>query len=651
MPQEKLKMPAMRALASFRAATFNEETRTVDVLVATPAPVLRYDFELGYFNEVLDFNESSVRMERINAGAPIVDTHRTSSLENVLGVVERAWLDGEAMYATVRFSQREDVKGIMADVRDGILRNISVGYSIFKLAELRGAEGDEFPTYSVVDWEPFEVSLVPVPADTAAGVRSGAKDDTIKNECVIEGVGNAKQKKETPIMDKMNEQTGEARAAEMQSVVKPEIDVSKVSADAVSAERSRVASIREICRKAGVDNDVQNELIDGGVSVEQARSKVLDALVEKQSASVSNTHSNGVASVSGERSMEMAEQALDYKMGRTRTIDNDNQFMGMSLFEIAREFAKKSDIYRTIDKSSRMDVARAALHSTSDFPKILANIANKRLRSRYESSPRTWEPITNIVSASDFKTINPVQLGEAPKLLLVSEGGEFQYGTIGESGETYVLGTYGRIVAVTRQMLINDDLRAFDRVIDGFADQAANLVSDLVWAQVTSNPNMADGNAVFSVAHKNTGSGALSASDFTSLSTLRTAMRKQTGIDGQTILNLAPTTLIVPAALETVGEQIVNSTTMPNAANQVNPFKALNLIVEPRLDATSAAEFYVAADKNRIDMVELAFLDGRQEPYIESAIDFDTDGVKLKVRLDVAAKIIDFRGLAKSSGS
>ena len=126
-------------------------------------------------------------------------------------------------------------------------------------------------------------------------------------------------------------------------------------------------------------------------------------------------------------------------------------------------------------------------------------------------------------------------------------------------------------------------------------------------------------------------------------------MRLQTDLGGS-LISVEPTFLIVPAALETVGEQVL-SEIQANAVSDVNPFpKRLQLVVEPRLDAISATEWYLAADSDQIDTLEICRLEGEEEPFIETRVGFDVDGVELKARHDVAAKAIDFRGLFQSSG-
>ncbi|HXV60644.1 MAG TPA: peptidase U37, partial [Vicinamibacteria bacterium] len=131
----------------------------------------------------------------------------------------------------------------------------------------------------------------------------------------------------------------------------------------------------------------------------------------------------------------------------------------------------------------------------------------------------------------------------------------------------------------------------------------------------------------------------------------RAAMRAQTGIDGATHLNVNPVYLIVPVAKETIADQYVTVIT-PQQGSNVNPFSGrLTVIAEPRLDDDSATAWYLAASPMQIDIIVLGTLEGEGGPMVESRVGFDVDGLEIKVRHDVAAKVVDFRGLYKNPGA
>ncbi|MBB5224371.1 phage major head subunit gpT-like protein, partial [Amaricoccus macauensis] len=239
-----------------------------------------------------------------------------------------------------------------------------------------------------------------------------------------------------------------------------------------------------------------------------------------------------------------------------------------------------------------------------------------------------------------------------PQLLEVGESGEFKRGTLGESKESYKVKTYGRVVAITRQVLINDDLDAFTRIPAMYGNSIAQLESDVVWGIITANPAMADGNTLFHTSHKNlAGTGTALAVD--AVGAARAAMAKQTGLDKKTVLNVRPAFLIVPASLELKAEQLVAQNLVPAATSSVVPqsIRTLAPISEPRLDAASETAWYLAASPNQIDTIEYAYLEGQQGAYIETRNGFDVDGVEIKCRLDFGATAIDWRGLYKNPGA
>lgn len=174
--------------ASFSATTINETDRTVEVVFGTDTPVRMYTWD-GPINEVLSFDPAHVRMDRINNGAPLLDNHDRygSVTENILGVVEKAWSDGKRGYATVRFAKSEKANDVMEKVKDGIIRNVSVGYSVFKYDKQPSVERGIPDTYRAVDWEPAEISLTPVPADHGAVVRS--KGEVPAMDAILEADG------------------------------------------------------------------------------------------------------------------------------------------------------------------------------------------------------------------------------------------------------------------------------------------------------------------------------------------------------------------------------------------------------------------------------------------------------------------------------
>jgi hypothetical protein len=329
--------------------------------------------------------------------------------------------------------------------------------------------------------------------------------------------------------------------------------------------------------------------------------------------------------------------------------DPAREFSGYSLLELARRSAAAAGF--NVRGVSRHQAVRAALHSTSDFPEVLANVMNKTLREAYELAPRVFTVLGRRGSAPDFRQITRVQMGEAPQLRKVQEGGEYEYGTIGDAAEKFRLFKYGRIVTVSSEAIINDDLDAFTRLPRQMGAAAAQLESDLFFAQITGNPVMHDGKALFHADHGNLAAAGAALSVDT-IGAGRKAMRRQKGLDGEHFLDVRPRTLVVPTALETMAEQFVSQNLQAGSAGSINPFAGrLQAVAEPRLDDDSATAWYLFGDPNAIDTIEYSHLDGEEGPVIEREQGFHVDGVKTKVRHSFAARALDSRGVYKNPGA
>lgn len=588
-----------RREASFEPSTFNASDRTVSVVWSTGAKVRRTDWWTGEsWDEVLSLDPGHVRMGRLTSGAaPLLATHDAGSLNNVLGVVSTAWLANGEGHATVRFSEREDVKPVLNDVRNGILKSVSVGYKVHRTEV---DEGTNPPTQRVIDWEPHELSLVPIPADSTARVRSALNTTTAEGNDVME----------------------------------------------LQTERTRVASILELTKRHGLA-DMAPAMIENGVSLDEVRRQVLNHLADRDSTGTETRRTFSLSREDSEshRRTHMVE-ALYCRAAVKPVTGPAEEFRHMSVADMAGECLRARGI--NTGRLSRSEMITRALHSTSDFSNLLLGVGERSLRDAYVMYSRGLKTIARQKLARDFRPQQRLQLSEAPALLKVNEAGEFTYGTMSEAKESYSLATYGRIFGLSRQGLVNDDLGAFSRTLMEFGKAAAALENQRLVDVLTSNPTMHDSVALFHATHANLGmAGAISV---TALGEARKKMRLQTGLDGTTVLDLEPVYLVVPAALETIANQYVTQIT-PAQSSNVNPFVGLSVVTDPRLDAASATAWYLACDPMQCDHLEYSFLEGFEGPYIEERVGFEVDGFEIKCRLDFACAVLDWRGLVKNAGS
>ena len=170
MPKTTIELPALSREAHLRAETVNEAARTVEIVWTSGATVRRNRLFQDAIDEKLSVDPDAVRLERLNAGAPFLNTHRAGSLESVLGVVEAgsARIENGLGTATIRFSERAEVEPVFRDIAADIIRNVSVGYRVHRY-DIEKRDGAP-ELWRAVDWEPLEISAVPIGADPGSGI-------------------------------------------------------------------------------------------------------------------------------------------------------------------------------------------------------------------------------------------------------------------------------------------------------------------------------------------------------------------------------------------------------------------------------------------------------------------------------------------------
>lgn len=673
----------VRNLTRAAATDTSAPLATAEIVFTSGAQVQRYDWMRDrMYMEELAVEPGAIRLGRLERGAPLLNTHGSYDLNQILGVVEAPVIANGLGTCTAIFSRRDDVAGYVQDVADKIIRNVSVGYVRHRM-EMHPPATDGAPwVYRVTDWEPHEVSLVPIPADMDSHIRAAGADGqpeqtklrSFSCEFTEFTTRSAGEMPAAPLVSPTVGITAETSTRKETSMPGNQAAdgnntpaITPVAAAAALAVTpapapvadTRAADIADLCARHGVPT-LASGLIRTGATVDAAGLAVLAELARRDTAAGGHRNVTRIETVQDEMQVRLAgiEQAILHRVAAGTTLDdNGRQYRGLSLIEMGRDFLEAHNVNtRGMDRmtlASRMLNFRAGgMMGTSDFSTLFANVANKRLRSAYDENAGTYAMwARRAPNAPDFKNMSVVQLAGAPDLLQTNEAGEFKYGAMTDGGETYAMLTYGRIVSLTRQAIVNDDLRAFERMVSAFGFAARRLENRTVYAQLTANANLADGVALFHSTHAN-----LITSSALAIATLgagRTAMRLQKGLQSEE-LNLAPSYLIVPAALEQTAYNLTSANYVPATKAEINEFRAggrtaVTPVVEPVLDANSASSWYLAASNSQVDTVEYCYLDGAEGPVIESEVGFETDGVSYKCRLDFAAKAVDHRGLLKAT--
>jgi len=584
---------------AFKPSTINDEARTVELVASTGAGVMRADYD-GAFVEMLEISPQAVDLSRLD-GMPLLDSHRQDGLDRVLGVVRAARFDGARLIVTVQFSTRAEA--IWSDVKAGIISNVSIGYAPVKYRDGTNAEGARVRTVTL--WELREVSLVPVGADPTAKVRKLPMEE--------------------------DEITLPAPKVETRATVNQEI--------------------RALAQVNGFGASWADAQIDRGATVDQARSAAQDALLAMNSRRPTITASVGAVGLHDDPTQfrSLAGEAIYATRANPahQLSEPARSFANMTTLDLARECCRRAGIV-TVGMSVG-DTFKRAL-TTSDFPAIFADTANRSLRARYGTVPGVLKRLAHQATAKDFRAKTKLQSADLAKLEKVGERGEYRHSGLIEGKESYKIGRYGTIVSLSGVMLVNDDIGAFADMAARLGEAAGEFENqflvDLLVTAAGAGPAMDDGKAVFHADHANiSAAGALSS---TTLSAARLAMRRQTGINGR-FIPVTPKYLLVPPELETQGETIL-AAIQPTKTEDVNPFGGkLDLLVEPRL--TDARRWYVVGDPALIEGLEYSYLQGAEGPQTESRQGFETDGVDVKVRLDFGAAFLDWRGWHTNAGA
>ena len=604
------------------------DSRTVELSFSSETPYGRW-----FGDEILCHDEECINLERFNNGlGTVLFNHDRDA---VVGHIEKVWLEDNRGKALVRFDTDEQSETIFQKVQSGTLQGVSVGYAINRYEVLEDEDTKSTngrfngPAYVVTDWEPLEISIVSVPADPTVGVGRSAEEIHTSIDT---------QEDNTRMDQEKNLEVQEVKSAPVETGL-TQADLQK----AMEQERKRTSEITAMFRDFDVEG--ADEAIVWGKSVEEAREMVMDQL---------RARNKGVSVTMGEAESDKfraaAQDAVLMAAGIpvAEAAPGAQELRGHSMVELAREALQREGLKANF--GDNMELARAAINSTSTFPAIMSNLANKSVMVGFNEAETTYQIWAGKGSNRDFKEAARYALSEAGNLELVPEGGQFKQDSLGEASARTKVATYGKLFSLTRQAIINDDLGLFSKIATKYGSAAKRLVNKMVYAQLTGNVKMQDNVALFDAKHGNV-AGTGEALSVKAIAKAITAMRRQKGITGEATLNITPKYLVVPPELEMTAYQIVNSTAAVDGVNSgvANPYKG-RFIVVTDAELTDPDAWYLVADATQHDTIDVTYLNGVETPRLETRQGFEVDGIEYKVAFDVGVDAIDFRGLYKNAG-
>ncbi len=523
-----------------------------------------------------------------------------------------------------------------------------------------------------------EISFVDSGADTATSARIAAQnkeqpsmDDnnvTTAEESTPQkatptddtGASNNGQVKTPPNADKTHEPAQPAPAPTTPSTV----NASAASADPVvqmrrqlAAETRRVEAIRKVC--AGKHADIEAQAIEEGWDEARTELHVLRAS-RPQVTAVHTRPRNGSPQVFE----AVALMAAGLPNSRIEAIyaepilEAADKLRGVGIQEFC-ELACGQQLPRfRRDASGWLEAA----FSTLSLPGILSNIANKMLLEGYNYIEDAWRSIAKIASVNDFKEHTRYRMTGSFQFQQVGQDGELKHGKLDEQTFGQKADTHGIMFALTRQMIINDDMGAFTDIPRQIGMGAAEAIADAVWGLWLGNPVQSDGKTFFHADHGNYVEGADSALSVDGLTDAEVTFGKQTKPNGKPLgmparILLVPTALKVPAEMLMKSVQLNETTTANKAKPSTNPhvgkFEVVSSVYLSNASFTGASSkaWYLLADPNRLPAIEIAFLNGVDRPTVEKTdADFNTLGIQFRGYIDFGVREQDYRGALRMKG-
>lgn len=665
---------------AFTGGSYNAETRTVEAVLATGSRVQRL-----WWSEELDMGAGAIDLARVNQNQVRFLFNHNSN--DVIGVVERIWMEGAALCAVIRFADTPRGREFAGMVQRSELTGISIGYQVrnWKLVEV--LENDH-EIWRATDWELLEASLVSVPADPNAGVRSlqpgqpsgsaapQPSEDDMRRSLMAGGMlaaFGAARALFQPNTDQGGGQPAapaapaapaspaapESRAAPVQPAPAAPAAPVAPAAPAPAAERAlsptEMLQLQDQARSLGVETNVRGAFEAAGADYASVSRAILEAAAARQAANTQNLPTGGSRGVivNDERDTQRSGIRAAILHG-LRTGNGGQAELPAEAQPYARhslsDLAMVSLGERTAPRSTadRIELYERAFHTTSDFPLLLSGALNQRLAEQYRVAAPIYRSIAQQMTFVDFRAHEVLRPGDFPTLKPVNEAGEIKFGTFGEGHEKVAVGAYGIQFGLSRQLMINDHMGAIDRVLANQGNMIALFEEFTFFAMKAVNSGdgpvlLEDSKAVFHADHGNKAATGTAITE-AALSAGRAAIRKQKTPSGVQ-MGTPPSILLVSPDKETEADKAIAA--RPNG--EYNPFEGkLRTVVGGQLTGNSW-ELY--ADQTFGANWTWGLLDGFTAPRLRVENVFGQQGVKISLEHDFGCGAQDFRFGYRNAGA
>ena len=665
-------------------SSINVEKRTFDVMFSSGAKVLRSSWYDGQFYEELSMDPKSIRMGRLQSGtAPLLKNHDGYDVTDVPGVIESARIENGKGYATVRMVAAgidAEADKLFGKIADKIVTNVSVGYRTYAVEKTEGID-TKIPTLRAVDWEPYEISMVAMGAEQGAGVRAATPaqlhEVTITTNSPEEN--DLKNKRKFMQEDSGNGGGGAPPAAPAPVAVDTRALELKATAEkATQAERERVSGIRSAVKTAKLDEKFGDELVTKGTGLAEARAAVLEEMAKRSDSIKTEQHTVVTGGETGdEKFMRGAMSALLMatvpslvREAKAKNVEgfeavdlNPGELRAMAISDFARELLERGGI--STRGLSRDEIAKRAFTmskrdggpyaGTADFPILLENTLGKILLGSYQVTPDTWSRICKVDSVDDFRASPRYRSGSLSVLDSLNENGEFKNKAIPDGAKLSIsTATKGNIVAISRQLLINDDMSALSDLMTRLGRAARLSIEVDFYAQLALNGGLGPTVGANPFFHSSNGNVNATASDITALGidADRVVMGSQKDAQNNEFLDLRPEVLLIPIGKGATARILNSSAVNPDANGKIQQPNAVNGLFRDIVDTArlTGTRRYLFANPSVAPAFVVAFLKGQQSPVLESEMGWRVDGTEMKVRFDYLVQPFDVKGAVTNAG-
>lgn len=620
--QNKIPNEAQRAAVIDTA--INVDKRTVNVCFMTEAPCKNW-----WIPEVCLCNRENADLTRFENGiAPVLFNHHR---DEIIGKIKNITFENQRVNAEIVLDDDEKSESVFKKIQSGSLRGVSVAYKRLQVTRIEASEETAITfmgrTYTertdvTTLWELLEISIVSVPADNDTGVGRDLTDDNSITVKALLPKENTNKKE--------NKKMGE-------NVATPVVNVEQERELAIKAERERAKSIMDMCGTFNIEQDKQNDYIERGLSVEEARKEVMEIIAQRQKPSNIQF---------GESETEKVRSAISTALGvkygvierDSKEAEGTHKYANLSLRSIAEECLEREG-KRGVRFESIDQVWERAMGSGS-FLGVMDDFANKVKLASYKEQSFIWKNFVSFGQNNDFKPNYKYEMGlDGLPTLMAHESAEFKYQEVGDARVSTLIHTFGKAIRLTREIFIND---ALGQVKDAIAMQSGGFhrLKEIIFFQTLAKVS-------FGAKYKNVATGkGINEAVYDELAQL---MMKQKDINNEGFVGVAPSFILAPVNQRMEHKRLLNSTAQVGQNNPgvVNTVQGeYTLFVSPYL---SGNEYYAIARPSQMRGIEYTTLGGNDGIQSRTVVPSAYLGIEYQMWTDFGFNVLDHRAFAKAA--